>query len=321
MEIIRVIASEHSAARQPQPFPLQGSKRGQVPVINQLIPSGQPRLIEPFCGSAAMAIGARNAGLVGAVELSDLNVDIANLWAEIISAPGRLSDDYAAVWSEQFDAEGVCSDSRAYFNQVRDHFNAAAVGEGAPADFLFLLNRIVKAALRYSSKGMNQSADGRRVGAKPSTVEQRLMDSARLMEGARVHHRDWLEALTSAVPDDLIYLDPPYQGTSGAGDTRYRAGLSVGDFEAGVRGAVARDLSLIISYDAIAGPAIYGRPLDESLGLVALDVVTGVSAQGTLLGRKQAAHETLYLSPALIDRLGGVGAVRERVAAREVSVL
>jgi len=308
--MVTVPVAAFAASPQLQPFPMQGSKRAQVPIINQLVPGGQPRLIEPFCGSAAVSVGARRAGLVGEVLIADVNGCIVRLWREIIDDPRGLADRYATIWGQQFRSDEL--NPKQYFDKVRARYNA---GSEDAAEFLFLLNRIVKAALRYSQSGvMNQSADGRRTGAKPSTVRQRLMASANAMNGARVERQDWLTSLEEATVSDVIYLDPPYQGTTNTLDKRYVSGMAVVDFENGVRAAVDRDLSLIISYDALRGPAIYGRPLDPAMGLLALDIVTGVSAQGTLLGRKTEAHETIYVSPALVKRLGGTRAVINRVS-------
>lgn len=119
--MITVYAADFTASPQPQPFPLQGSKRGQVPVINRLIPAGRPRLVEPFCGSAAVSIGARYYGLVGDVLISDSNASLIALWQDILKQPDRLAGDYETVWSAQFDTD--TPDPRAYFNMVRDRYN------------------------------------------------------------------------------------------------------------------------------------------------------------------------------------------------------
>lgn len=315
--MLTVYASDFSASPQPQPFPLQGSKRGQVPIINRLLPIDCARIVEPFCGSAAVSVGARYHRKTDQVAISDSNLSLMRLWQTILSDPSGLGDRYTQVWSDQLEPYGASrkADTRAYFNMVRERYNNAGAEEGDPADFLFLLNRIVKGALRYGSSGrMNQSADGRRLGAKPSTVRTRLMATSAVLQGASAACRDYADVLEESSPEDVIYLDPPYQGTTDTRDKRYISGLSVDDFEQEVRGATERDLSLIISYDALRGEAIYGRPLDPAIGLVPLDVVTGISAQGTLLGRKQEAHETIYLSPALVERLGGVDEVGLRVS-------
>lgn len=287
-----------------QPFPMQGSKRAQVPLISKLIPADKPRLWEPFCGSAAVAIGLRSLNQVSDVYLSDINRDIAGLLEEMVKHPTVLSQEYSCIWEKQLEDSVSPKD---YFRTIRDKYNA---GLETSAEFLFLLNRIVKGALRYSSNGtMNQSADSRRLGAKPQVVAGRINATSAALRGAHISSRDWISAVEEADVSDVIYLDPPYQGTSGNRDQRYKQGLDVDSFEQGIRAAVQRDLSLIISYDAIAGPVTPGRPLDPSLGLFAIDVLTGVSAQATLNGRKVSSHETIYLSPALVARLGGAGSL------------
>lgn len=317
LDLLTIYASSFASSAQPQPFPMQGSKRAQVPIINKLIPVDAALLIEPFCGSAAVSIGALQNKLVQGAVISDLNLDLVQLWNSILDHPVELAQEYAAIWAAQFDDQGVAADPRGYFNLVRARFNGSAPDDRSAADFLFILNRIVKAALRYGKGGqMNQSSDGRRTGAKPSTVDQRIRETSDLMRSAAVLHRDWKEGLAQASVKDVVYLDPPYQGTTETRDQRYVSGLTVEDFEEGLRYAVDRELSLIISYDALVGPATYGRPLDPSLGLLGFDVITGVSAQGTLLGRKQEAHETLYISPALVERLGGTSGATGRVSAK-----
>lgn len=316
MEMLTVFTSSFPATKQPHPFPMQGSKRGQVPIINNLIPEGKPRLIEPFCGSAAVSIGAMQAGLVSEAVISDINPSLMHLWDAILSDPETLAGEYERIWAGQFE-EGQAP--REYFLALRNQYNARPEDvEDAPV-FLFILNRIVKSALRYSGRRMTQSADNRRTGAKPSAVFRRVTETKHVLEGSEALCRDWREALDMAGAEDVVYMDPPYQGTTDTRDTRYISGLNVDAFEDGVREAVKCDKSLIISYDALVGPAIYGRPLDPAIGLLPLDVVTGVSAQGTLLGRAQEAHETLYLSPALVDRLGGVDEVRRRVSGHDTT--
>lgn len=315
--MLTVYVSNFAASLQPQPFPLQGSKRSQVPIINQLLPTDCSRIVEPFCGSAAVSIGARYHQKTECVAISDSNLSIMRLWQAILIDPNSLAEQYAKIWYGQFDSTEISrkSDVRAYFKMVRDRYNDAGHDRGEPADFLFLLNKIVKGALRYNGNGrMNQSADSRRLGAKPSTVRTRLLATSNILHGASAICRDYTVALEEASMDDVVYLDPPYQGTTDTRDKRYISGLSVDDFEDNVREASNRGLSLIISYDALRGEAIYGRPLDPAIGLLPLDIVTGLSAQGTLLGRKRETHETIYLSPALVERLGGVDEVYLRTS-------
>ncbi|MGK2309300.1 DNA adenine methylase [Cutibacterium sp. V970] len=241
---------------------------------------------------------------------------MANLWRAIIAEPKRLSEGYEKVWREQFQDNCNHLSPREYFLRIRERFNAASHRD--PADFLFILNRIVKAALRYNQRGeINQSADGRRVGAKPEVTRQRIMESSNLMQSTRVTSMDWLDCVKDASRDAFIYLDPPYQGTTETLDKRYIAGLPFEQFLEGVSLLIRNGSSALISYDAVCGPVTYGTPLHHEADLLPLDVVTGVSSQGTLLGRVQEAHETLYLTPALVERLGGKSMVSERLRRHE----
>ncbi|WP_455115010.1 DNA adenine methylase [Rothia mucilaginosa] len=307
-EILRVETSAFPNLKLPQPFPLQGSKRKQASLITQLIPADSSELIESFCGSAAVALAARAKYPHLLIHLNDINTDIINLWDAIINSPHALADEYRIIWENQFKDDHKDKSPRDYFKLIRDDYNKSP--NRPPAEFLFILNRIVKGALRYNLNGeINQSADGRRVGAKPGTTAERIIESSKLLSSAHLTSCDWIESLSNAQEKSIIYLDPPYQGTTDTSDKRYIQGLSYIDFREGVEDIISKNLSALISYDAIDGPVVYGRPLHKDLPLMTIDVVTGVSAQGTLLGRKQEAHETLYLTPALVERLGGTSKI------------
>ena len=47
----------------PQPFQYQGSKRALAPLILQYLPISTTRLVEPFCGSAALSIATAARGV------------------------------------------------------------------------------------------------------------------------------------------------------------------------------------------------------------------------------------------------------------------
>lgn len=85
MDMLTVFAADFTASAQPQPFPLQGSKRGQVPIINRLLPIDCSRLVEPFCGSAVVSIGARYHRKTEQVAISDTNLSLMRLWQSILT--------------------------------------------------------------------------------------------------------------------------------------------------------------------------------------------------------------------------------------------
>ena len=284
----------------PHAIPYQGSKRQLAHAIVRLLPADTDTLVEPFAGSAAISIAARYAGRARAVALNDINEPLMRLWGEILREPAELADRYEALWTDQL------ADPRSYYDDVRRTFNAT----GEPHLLLYLLARCVKAAVRYSRAGeFNQSPDNRRLGAKPVRMRERLVRTSRTLAGATVTATDYAERLLGAAPADVVYMDPPYQGVSNVRDHRYVRGLGREDFEDVLRRAVTDRVSFIISYDAVTADERYGKALSDGLGLTHVHVFAGRSSQATLQGIVHSTVESLYLSPALLDRLGDLSAL------------
>jgi DNA adenine methylase len=66
-----------------------------------------------------------------------------------------------------------------------------------------------------------------------------------------------------------------------------------------------KDVSYIISYDGQTGGKTHGKLLPCRLSLKHLNIHAGRSSQATLLGYNHETVESLYLSPALVERLNG----------------
>lgn len=281
----------------PQPFPYQGSKRGLIREILSLFPVDVETLWEPFAGSAAVSVAAGKFGLADKIIISDVNAPLMDLWNLIIEAPESVVDEYRKHWEAQLE------DPRGYYEKIRAEFNATK----DPNLLLYLLCRCVKAAVRYNKRtgDFNQSADHRRLGAKPDSLAKRIFGASTLMQPAEARVSDYRDVLIGAAPQDLVYMDPPYQGTSDVPDHRYLSGLSRGAFVEVLHEANSRGVSYLLSYDALTEDHKYGEPLPEELGLLHLNVRAGVSSQGTLSGKKITTFESIYVSPAVAVRLGG----------------
>ncbi len=279
----------------PHPFPYQGSKRGIARHILPHFPNSVACLIEPFCGSGAVSIAAVAQGLANKIILNDLNEPLISLWREILARPYELAQGYEALWNEQH------PDTKEHFFRIRDEFNASH----QPHHFLYLLARIVKGSVRYSSSGaFNQSADNRRVGMRPDTMRQQILGVAALLAKNTVLSAiDFREAVKKANQDDLVYMDPPYQGTSFTRDHRYLNGLGYDEFVDALHVMNNNNVSYIISYDGRTGKKSHGKTLPPALSLQHLHINAGRSSQATLLGDDEETIESLYLSPALVERL------------------
>src|SRR5437868_10841862 len=91
-----------------------------------------------------------------------------------------------------------------------------------------MLARCVKTSVRYNSNGeFNQSPDNRRKGAHPSIMRANILGASRLLSGRTyLTSGDYKEAIEDAVPTDIVYMDPPYQGVCASRDPRYIGGLT-----------------------------------------------------------------------------------------------
>ncbi len=279
----------------PHPFPYQGSKRSIAHHILPYIPTDAGRLIEPFCGSAAISIAAAAYGFADEFALNDLNAPLIALWSEILERPARLAKEYERLWYEQQ------PDRNEFFFRIRAKFNATH----EPHHLLYLLARIVTGSIRYSSDGrFNQAPDNRRGGMKPETMRRQILGVSELLAGKTcLSALDFRESVLNATPTDVVYLDPPYQGISFARDHRYYQGLSYNELVDVLALMNLNGISYLVSYDGRTGEKHHGQPLPDDLELRHLEIHAGKSSQAILLGKRSETVESLYLSPSLVNRL------------------
>jgi DNA adenine methylase len=279
----------------PHPIPYQGSKRNLAPPILGYFPKDVATLIEPFAGSAAITLAAAARGLADRFVIADLNKPLVELWRAIIESPEKLARQYETLWRAQHD------DRRQYYDKVREEFNRT----GKPDRFLYLLARCVKASVRYNADGQfNQSPDNRRMGALPETMRLHILGASHLLRGKTACiASDYREIVAQATRDDLVYLDPPYQGVCGERDPRYLQGVLINEFIEVLETMNFRDIKYLVSYDGRTGERVHGRKLPDRLRLHHVELHAGRSSQATLLGRAEITIESLYLSPALAESL------------------
>ena len=263
----------------------QGSKRNLAPLILQYMPRKFNRLIEPFAGMAAITIAVSKQQRANQYSLNDLNAPLMGILREAIETPDVLVAEYSKVWNEQLVFEG---------GSVAHFYKSAA-------NMLYLLARCVKGSVRYSSTGMfNQSPDKRRKGTSPTTLAKNVYQISSYLKGKTTFSSlDYREILKQAVPGDLVYMDPPYQGVCSSHDNRYYAGIEFDDFVGAVDELNSRGIDFMISYDGQCGEKQYGIDLPENLGLRKVLLNAGLSSQSVLLGRKEVTYEALYLSDKL----------------------
>jgi DNA adenine methylase len=112
--------------------------------------------------------------------------------------------------------------------------------------------------------------------------------------------------------NDLVYMDPPYQGTGLNGGFNYSGKIELTDFLVSLFDLNRKNIPFILSFDGRTGDKTYGNPLPEALDLRKIEVNAGRSSQATLLNRKEITYEALYLSPALVAKIDLQSLIREQ---------
>jgi DNA adenine methylase len=282
----------------PHPIQYQGSKRNLASTILRYFPDKFVRLIEPFAGSAAISIACAARGKAKSYWINDVNKPLADLLGLIINRPVEIADYYEAMWNQQH------KDTIEHYYRVREDFNRTQ----DPRLFLYLLARCVKGSIRYNADGLfNQSPDKRRHGTRPETMRENIFGVSSLLKGKSVISAlDYKDVLSNVNEDDVVYMDPPYQGVCGDRDSRYFSGISHKEYAAALEELNDRHLRYAVSYDGRTGSKNFGKILPASLSLTLIELEAGRSSQATLLGRDAVTVESLYLSPLLADEVAAL---------------
>lgn len=281
--------------------------------ILRYFPDKVETLLEPFAGSAAISLSAAAHQRAKRFHINDLNKPLVDLWRAIVNTPDKLAEEYEGLWHEQL------GDPKIFYRKIRDEFNLT----GRPDCFLYLLARCVKASVRYNANGeFNQSPDNRRRGAAPATMRSQLLGASCLLKGkTSFSSKNYRDVVSHAAKADLVYMDPPYQGVCGDRDSRYLASVQFCEFVEVLEQLNERHIRYIVSYDGRTGRKIHGVRLPDHLNLIHMELNAGRSTQATLLGRKDATFEALYLSPALADELGEMKTIRRFTRGEQMCLL
>ncbi|WGZ94690.1 MAG: Dam family site-specific DNA-(adenine-N6)-methyltransferase [Candidatus Thiothrix putei] len=279
----------------PHPIQYQGSKRNLAAAILGYFPKDVDCLIEPFAGSAAISIAAAARQLAARYAINDVNKPLAELLRLMVEQPTETADYYEQIWNGQ-----LTEDSPSHYYQMRDAFNRSQ----DPRLFLYLLARCVKGAVRYNADGMfNQSPDKRRKGTRPATMRNNIFGVSALLQGISAFSAlDYRDVLRTVTTDDLVYMDPPYQGVCGEHDSRYLSGIDHHEFVLALEELNERGIAYVVSYDGRRGDKAFGELLPSYLELSRIELLAGRSSQSTLLGRTEMTYESLYLSPVLVQK-------------------
>lgn len=180
-----------------QPFlKWAGNKRSIIDRISPLLPKGQ-RLIEPFCGSAAVFLNSEFEQNL----ICDTNSDLINLYQQL-----KIDKGSFIKYCEQFFVHENNTEEKYY--QLRERFNKTKSKKLRAALFLYLNRHGYNGLCRYNKSGQFNVPVGRY--KKTILPRERMEFFSRKAKKAEFQLSDFESTIKKSQAGDVIYCDPPY---------------------------------------------------------------------------------------------------------------
>lgn len=174
-----------------------GGKYRIIERIKALLPPGDC-LIEPFCGSCAVALNTDYKEYI----LADNNADLINLYQELQAGGERFINYCRSYFKPSYNDETIYYEIRGNFNLVDSPLYLKA------ARFLYLNRHGYNGLCRYNKDGKFNVSFGRY--DKPYFPEEEMKYFHQKAKSAVFKVADFRETMKAAQPGSVIYCDPPY---------------------------------------------------------------------------------------------------------------
>ena len=197
------------------PIKSQGIKTKLVPWINELVLSSGAGTdcgwIEPFFGTGVVGF---NSPLRGRHIVGDTNPHIINFYKGVQSGVVTETTMRSFLERERSRLEASPENGYAYFLEVRKRFNSRHDSH----DFIFLSRAGFNGLMRFNRHGeWNVPFCKKQERFSPAYITKicnQLIDVARAIHSKawQFNNAHFLETISMAAKDDIIYCDPPYFG-------------------------------------------------------------------------------------------------------------
>ncbi|MDP4658665.1 MAG: DNA adenine methylase [Opitutales bacterium] len=254
-----------------------GGKRSSAKQITGLLPASE-RYFEPFFGGGSVLF-CRDDKFSFA---SDVYGPLIDFWVKVRRSPEELLAHYEEQWN------CLQKDLPGHYYRVRERFNANPTGE----DLCFLSRTCVNGIIRFNSDGQfNNSFHLSRRGMTPAKLRQAIMLWSERLKKVEISKRDYRETLGDIKKGDLVYLDPPYGGSS----NRYISDINIAELVDYLEKLNSKGARWALSFDGSRGGAVYSYQIPRELYKNEFGVSSGISAVTNVLsGEKHHVVEKLY---------------------------
>ena len=177
----------------------QGGKTKEIPVISSMMPSSYKRIVEPFCGGAAVSMHFEQECL-----LNDTNSNLVNLYNTV------KGDDFTEVYNTITDYKKLDrSDLEPIYYSSRDTINNPFDKTEVELAIAYIVVRQLSFSgmERYNNKGVYNVPFGhyKKMGCALSALHHEFLSTK-----AEITSKDAVEIIEECDEDDFVFLDPPY---------------------------------------------------------------------------------------------------------------
>jgi DNA adenine methylase len=237
------------SARQKPFLKWAGGKFRVLEEILHRLPTGA-RLVEPFAGSAAVALNACFADAL----VADSNEDLINLYQSIQADTPRFLQEAKELFVHE-------TNTREFFDALRKEFNESSDPFRRSVIFVYLNRHGFNGLCRYNGKGKFNVPFGKYT--KPGFPFTEIIAFGAASQRIEFRHQDFLTTMSSARLGDVVYCDPPYVPLSVTSNFTSYAPGSFGFAEQRALAEMARDCAargipvVISNHDTADSRALY----------------------------------------------------------------
>jgi len=177
-----------------------GNKTAIMPELKKHLPAG-PRLVEPFAGSCAVMMATDYPHYL----VADINADLINLYKKAAQYTEELIQCAWVLFSEDNSAE------RYYENRLRFNEDTTLTTLERAALFLYLNRHCYRGLCRYNQRGKFNVPFGNY--KSPYFPHTEILTFAEKALRATFVCASYDETLAMLQAGDVVYCDPPYDGT------------------------------------------------------------------------------------------------------------
>jgi DNA adenine methylase len=275
-----------------------GNKTDVMPELKKHLPAGD-RLVEPFAGSCAVMMATDYSHYL----VADINADLINLYQKVAQYTEELIACALIFFSGDNNAESY------YQNRLRFNTDSTLTALERAALFLYLNRHCYRGLCRYNLSGQFNVPFGNY--KKPYFPHAEILTFAEKALRATFICASYDETLAMLQAGDVVYCDPPYDGTFTAYHT---AGFNEDD---------QYHLASILERRSSEGHPVVVSNSDTSLtrSLYRNFIMHGITTKrsmGVDAGERKSAEEIIAVSRVLRSRRTHSSLVRASLEPVEV---